>query len=203
MDGGVEGSARNLEADARDLDFVLSPTPTSASMLLATHFRDGASGAEVGAAALGFVQGLAKRIDADGGAALFVDYGADAPAADTLRGIRGHRLVHPLHAPGETDLSVDVDFGALARIAQAQAPSLTVAPLAEQREYLAAMGLEPRVNALLRTMGGDERAQTQLIEAATRLVASPGMGSAYKAFAFAKEPPGAPPIDGPLPGFGP
>ena len=32
VDGGVEGSARNLEADARDLDFVLSPTPTSAQI---------------------------------------------------------------------------------------------------------------------------------------------------------------------------
>ena len=45
------------------------------------------------------------------------------------------------------------------------------------------MGLEPRVNALLRQTEGRE-AKRQLIESAGRLVASPGMGTAYKVFAI-------------------
>ena len=64
-----------------------------------------------------------------------------------------------------------------------QAPSLLCPPLAEQRHFLAAMGLEARVNSLLGTLPPAQ--QEQLMHAVHRLVASPGMGSAYKAFALA------------------
>ena len=59
------------------------------------------------------------------------------------------------------------------------------------------MGLEPRVNALLRK-ATDRQARQDLIQSAGRLVASPGMGTAYKVFAIASEDVGA---DG-VAGFG-
>ena len=46
--------------------------------------------------------------------------------------------------PGEADLSVDVDFDAVRRAALSQAAGLRVSPLLDQRDFLAAMGLEPR-----------------------------------------------------------
>ena len=52
-----------------------------------------------------------------GGAALVIDYGSDEVPTDTLRGIASHRPVHPLHAVGHADLSVDVDFGAMRQVA--------------------------------------------------------------------------------------
>ena len=48
------------------------------------------------------------------------------------------------HRPGEADLSVDVDFDAVRRAALSEAPGLRVSPLVDQRDFLAAMGLEPR-----------------------------------------------------------
>ena len=46
--------------------------------------------------------------------------------------------------PGEADLSADVDFDAVRRAALTQATGLLVSPLLDQRDFLAAMGLEPR-----------------------------------------------------------
>ena len=146
-------------------------------------------------AALSFVQGLSSHLAAAGGAALLIDYGSDAPPSDSLRGIRGHRFVHPLHAPGEADLSVDVDFRAVRAAATATDAALVCPPMVEQRHFLAAMGLEARVNALLRAAPSDEVRQA-LFDGATRLVESPGMGSAYKALAIAH-----PSMGGGIPGF--
>ena len=84
-------------------------------------------------AAVGFVQLAAQRLARSGGAALVIDYGADAPPADSLRGILRHQFVHPLHAPGEVDLSTDVDFGALRAVAAADAPTLPDAPVLRRR----------------------------------------------------------------------
>ena len=50
----------------------------------------------------------------------------------------------PLRRPGEADLSVDVDFDAVRRAARSEAAGLRVSPLLNQRDFLAAMGLEPR-----------------------------------------------------------
>jgi hypothetical protein len=162
-------------------------------------------------------------------------------------GIRNHRFVHPLHAPGRTDLSADVDFGAIRSVVArsgggadpggvktsgvnsggvknasstetctigtsddgVEAPrdknlaadpagdvklpttspssgpvELICPPLAEQRHFLAAMGIEPRVNALMQA-APDSAARRAILEGASRLVEAPGMGSAYKALAIA------------------
>ena len=70
------------------------------------------------------------------------------------------------------------------RIFRFDPPGLRVPPLVSQRDFLAAMGLEPRVNALLREREtATER--RELIRSAQRLVESPGMGTAYKALALA------------------
>lgn len=61
---------------------------------------------------------------------------------------------------------------------------LTCPPLAEQRHFLAAMGMEARVNALLRA-APDSAARNAIMEGAMRLVGDPGMGTAYKAIAIA------------------
>ena len=53
-----------------------------------------------------------------------------------------------------------------------------------QREFLAAMGLEARVNRLLAKID-EPSARSALVAGVERLVESPGMGSAYKAFAIA------------------
>ncbi len=194
--------ARNLELDERELDFVLAPAPTPASALFErecdARTPPHASEAEVCPAARDFVRRTSRRLAEGGGAALFVDYGtAEMPTAHTLRGISRHQFVHPLHAPGEVDLSADVDFGALRLTAARVAPELVCPPLSEQRYWLAAMGLEARVNALLKREA-DEARRREVVSGASRLVESPGMGSAYRVFALAH-----PDVGASVPGFSP
>ncbi|KAL1526543.1 hypothetical protein AB1Y20_015252 [Prymnesium parvum] len=194
------GAVRDLDEDERHLDFVLSPTPTPASAVLTRDLESDLPQAEVSPAAQALVQEVARRIVRTRGAALFIDYGLDSRPADSLRGIIGHRFVHPLHKPGAADLSVDVDFASLRRAARAVAPELRCPPLTLQRDFLAMMGFETRVNMLLKEIS-DKKAREALIQAAGRLVAVPGMGSAYKAFALAHSDipadsiPGFPPCD--------
>ena len=214
---GTDAEWRDLDADERALDFVVSPSPTPASVLFGPRMSSrqgaadgptggGAEGAcggaggdadggvvasvlgavEVCPGAISFMQQLCRRLKTQRGAALLIDYGGDDVPRDSLRGILGHRAVHPLHAPGSVDLSVDVDFGALRDVARDEGGSaLRCPPLATQRDFLAAMGLEARVNALLRKTPDDRAARQALVQSASRLVASPGMGTAYKVFAIA------------------
>ena len=176
--GTAADGARNLDDDPRDLDFVLAAGPTPASHLLGPRLPVHADGAEVSPAAVGFVQLAAQRLARSGGAALVIDYGADAPPADSLRGILRHQFVHPLHAPGEVDLSTDVDFGALRAVAAADAPTLRCPPLATQRDFLGAMGIEPRVRALLERADTTDEARHALAAGAMRLTDADGMGGA-------------------------
>ena len=65
---------------------------------------------------------IGRRLAGAGGAALVVDYGAEAPEAgggDTLQALAGGAFADPLAAPGAADLTAHVDFGALARAAEA------------------------------------------------------------------------------------
>jgi len=95
-----------------------------------------ALGAEVGA-----------RIAADGGAALFIDYGRDRPEpGDTLQALRAHRKVDVLATAGEADLTVHADFPAFAAAARAAGAETTA--IAGQGDFLRALGLDLRAAAL-------------------------------------------------------
>jgi SAM-dependent MidA family methyltransferase len=88
----------------------------------------------------------------DDGAVVVIDYGdtADGLATrrteGTLRTYSGHHLgPDPLHEPGATDITVDVDFGALQGVAEQAGASVT---LSTQREFLVEWGLGDRLAAL-------------------------------------------------------
>ncbi len=58
---------------------------------------------------------LGARIARHGGAALFIDYGRDAPGfGDTLQALHAPPEGRPAGQPGEADLTVHVDFPAVA-----------------------------------------------------------------------------------------
>jgi SAM-dependent MidA family methyltransferase len=122
-------------------------------------------GAEVGA-----------LLAAQGGAALFVDYGRDTPGAgDTLQALRGHRKESPLANPGEADLTVHVDFPAF--LAAAEAAGAQVGPIRTQRDFLRALGIEVRAAALARSR--PDRAPT-IARQLERLIAPDQMGALFK-----------------------
>ncbi|HTW55967.1 MAG TPA: SAM-dependent methyltransferase [Thermoplasmata archaeon] len=105
---------------------------------------------EFAPAALGFVREIGDHLAA--GAALLLDYGMGTDElvrghpTGTLAGARRHRPVDdPLDAPGETDLSVFVDFDRLR--AAARSAGLRELGFSSQAEALARWGFEARLAA--------------------------------------------------------
>ena len=133
---------------------------------------------ETSPAARAIAADLARRIAAQGGAALIVDYGHDRTGrGDTLQAVFRHARADPFEAPGERDLTAHVDFSALAAAAQ----GVRVSGPAPQGDWLDAMGLPLRAAALARSAP----ARTEEIEAARlRLSAPEQMGRLFKVLAF-------------------
>jgi len=126
-----------------------------------------------------FAVELADRLARQGGAALLIDYGRDAPGCgDTLQALAGHRKVSPLEAPGEADLTVHADFPAVLRAARSAGVS---GALLSQAEFLRRLGIETRAAALAKAR--PERAETVERQLA-RLIAPEQMGELFKAIAL-------------------
>jgi SAM-dependent MidA family methyltransferase len=104
------------------------------------------------------------------GALVVIDYGATAEELEhrrttgTLRTYRSHHLgPDPLHAPGEADITADVNFTALIAIAEEAGASVE---LHRQDDFLSDLGLREVVSALRReelalARSGEELARLQ------------------------------------------
>jgi NADH dehydrogenase [ubiquinone] 1 alpha subcomplex assembly factor 7 len=126
------------------------------------------------------VAAIARRLVADGGAALIIDYGHGRSArGDTLQSVRGHRFAPVLADPGEQDLTSHVDFQAVAAAARGAGASVT--PLVGQGEWLIRLGIEARAQALSRA-NPDRAADVQA--AAQRLTGREQMGALFKVIAI-------------------
>ncbi|KAG0648598.1 NADH dehydrogenase [Hyphodiscus hymeniophilus] len=124
------------------------------------------------------------------GAAIILDYGpADTIPTNSLRGIREHKRVSPLSAPGLVDLSADVDFVALAEAALGASPGVEVHGPVEQGSFLLGMGIRERAEILMNGLGGDREKRERVESSWNRLVdrGGSGMGKVYKAMAIVPE----------------
>lgn len=131
---------------------------------------------------------IARRIAANGGAALIIDYGGWHSRGDTLQAMRSHAYADPLAAPGKADLTTHVDFEALALAA---APCAVTA-LTTQGDLLARLGIAKRAQMLARGLTGSALENHR---SATRRLTDPQeMGSLFKALAL--HPLGSPPPPG-------
>ncbi|XP_020351896.1 protein arginine methyltransferase NDUFAF7, mitochondrial [Oncorhynchus kisutch] len=124
------------------------------------------------------VQRLANRITEDGGAALIADYGHDGTKMDTFRGFKGHKLHDVLASPGSADLTADVDYSYLRRMAGA-----TVACMGpvSQKDFLKNMGIDTRLQVLLRNCA-DPSTRAQLIQGYDMLTNPLKMGERFQFF---------------------
>jgi SAM-dependent MidA family methyltransferase len=142
--------------------------------------RHGVVEREACPAALDIVRALSRRLAAQSGAALIVDYGHDRPSrGDTLQAVSRHAYADPLEAPGERDLTAHVDFPALAEAARGA--GVRVFGPVSQGEWLEAMGLGLRAVALAKA--APDRAE-EIFEARDRLAAPARMGRLFKALAL-------------------
>ena len=123
---------------------------------------------------------LGQRLARQEGAALLIDYGhlRTAPG-DTLQALRGHRPVPVTEAPGECDLTSHVDFQALGA-ALREGGAVTHPPLT-QRQFLLAMGLEPRIAQL--SARADAETAALLQRQMARLADEGQMGNLFKVLA--------------------
>jgi SAM-dependent MidA family methyltransferase len=160
-----------LDAEGR-LAFGLASTPAAALLPDAPQgvvFEQSAAQAALGAA-------LGRRLAADGGAALLIDYGRAEPGfGDTLQALKRHVKVDPLACPGEADLTVHADFPAVLAAAREQGAQTAILT---QAHFLANMGIGARAEALLRAR--PDRSAT-LGRQLHRLVGADEMGELFKA----------------------
>ena len=109
--------------------------------------------------------------------ALLIDYGHErSTPGDTLQAVRQHRYEHPLCSPGEADLTMHVDFAALADRLTAS-PHLTCDGPVTQADFLGALGLIERASRL---MAANPAKALEIETAAQRLLAPGGMGTRFK-----------------------
>jgi len=215
------------DADAEpEFTFVLSPDPTPLGQLLAasnSRFDGHLPGQrlEVSAEAWAAARAVGRLVSGTkesssgpqaaparaearwGGAGLVVDYGGEHAFSDSFRAFRHHKLADPLTNPGKQDLTANVDFahirGAL------EAGGATTHPLATQQSFLLHLGLQPRLETLLRSAPSEER-KREIEKAAERLVegGKVGMGETFKVMGITSKPLGSegaedPDVDGVYP----
>jgi SAM-dependent MidA family methyltransferase len=134
---------------------------------------------EMSAAQEAFGAELGALLVREGGAAVLIDYGRDAPGlGDTLQALQRHRKLDPLETPGQADLTVHADFPAVAAAARSAGAATA---LATQGEFLLGLGAAHRAEALARARPDQaDTVQRQL----ARLTAPDQMGTLFKALAL-------------------
>jgi NADH dehydrogenase [ubiquinone] 1 alpha subcomplex assembly factor 7 len=178
---------RMVDLAGTELVFALSDRPSKLAEKLPATDRALGQITEVSPMRSQIVAVIGRRLAADGGVALLVDYGAWADVTgDTLQAVRDHAPWPVLRAPGEADLSSHVDFRALAEAA-CDGGAAVYGPV-PQGPFLRAMGIDLRIARLLECATPGQR--RELRAALFRLTDGGAMGELFKVLALAG--PGAP-----------
>ena len=184
---------RLVGRDENGLRFMLSAGETPVALLLAPGIRNDAPAgaiAEVQPAGLSVAAALAGRIAEAGGAALIVDYGhAENAVGETLQAVRDHEPCDVFDAPGETDLTVHVDFAALERAA---GDKFKISGPVPQGAFLQRLGIALRAERLAK--GATREQATDIASGVERLIAPDQMGNLLKVLCLSQDgmpqPPG-------------
>jgi NADH dehydrogenase [ubiquinone] 1 alpha subcomplex assembly factor 7 len=174
---GSDGWRQRLVAcqDTLFLPVTGKPVPDT---VIPEAIRDAPAGSivETSPASVGVMRSLAKRLTAQGGAALIIDYGYDGPAlGETFQAVRGHQYANPFDAPGTVDLSAHIDFATLG--AAATVAGAVVHGPVPQRDFLGCLGIAARAAALARQ--SPERAD-EIAAAHQRLTDPAAMGMLFR-----------------------
>jgi SAM-dependent MidA family methyltransferase len=171
--------------DGGELSFGLSPQPGGFEAPPFAAAAPMGAVLELSPAQTALADEIAARVVEDGGAALLIDYGRDAPGfGDTLQALTGHAKVSPLATPGQADLTVHADFPAVAAAARQAGAEAT--QVLGQAAFLRALGIDQRAAALMAAARARGRAdQAEMIgRQHARLTAPDQMGALFKAIAI-------------------
>jgi SAM-dependent MidA family methyltransferase len=104
---------------------------------------------ETSPAAVALMTEIARRLKEQGGAALIIDYGhEELRSGSTLQALKSHKKVDVFAHPGDADLTAHVDFELLKLVAEQSGAD--VMGLQYQGEWLLQMGIDTRMEALIR-----------------------------------------------------
>lgn len=162
----------------RKLAYHLSPVVPFEEELDLSH-PDAPEGSlvEVCPMGLAILHEITRRLKAQHGAALIIDYGYDTPPySNTLQALKFHKHHPTLADIGDADISAHVDFSALQTYSLKQGVSTSA--ILPQRNFLLAMGIEHRLQALLKN--ANESQHQELTTAAHRLIDPQQMGTLFK-----------------------
>lgn len=165
--------------EGRGFSFALRPIGPALTRGFFDVLPDAPDGSifEISPAREAFVLELSRRLRAQGGAALLVDYGHGVRApGDTFQAVHEHRYCGVFERIGDADLTSHVDFAALA--AAASLAGVQVHGPVTQGAFLRNLGIEARAQALIRK-NGEEKAE-ELRKDLHRLIASDQMGELFK-----------------------
>ncbi len=185
---------RQIEIDSNgNLAFAIAPHPLPRfEMLLPPALRTAPAGSIFEWRADTVAMQIGRRIAAEGGAALAIDYGhVESAVGDTLQAVGQHAYADPLTAPGHIDLTAHVDFQALARAVEAMGAN-GFGPI-EQSQFLHRLGIETRANTLKAKATPHAAAAIDLALARLTGHGRAAMGGLFKAAAFAHPSVGVPP----------
>ncbi len=182
MIAAAEGWRERVIDNGPGGDFVALAGPRNVDALVPDAVRAAPEGSIIeqcpGGAAILFE--LARRIAAQGGALLVIDYGYDAAGVgETLQAVKAHRPVPLLHAPGTADLTAHVDFRELANIARAA--DMTVQGPIGQGRWLRNLGIDARAEMLGRAA---PEKRIDIAVARDRLTSPAKMGELFKVLAI-------------------
>ena len=170
---------RVVALDGEDFVFAAGPNPMDDAVPKEHRAQPVGTVIETCPAAAATIEAIARRIDVQGGAALFIDYGYLAPrTGETLQAVKHHEKVGVFEAPGEMDLTALVDFTSLADIAKREGLAVETAT---QGAWLSALGIGLRARALAQRSPEHGKA---VAEAHDRLVSPKAMGELFKVMAI-------------------
>jgi len=190
-DGGV-WHERRIGIDGDGFAFVVGEVADVTGLNIPGHAKDGDI-FEVSPAVRRVTEQIAVRLAAEGGAALLIDYGHDAPGppslGETLQAVRKHDYADPLASPGAVDLTAHVDFAMIGAVAES-AGARVWGPLT-QGALLERLGIAARAAQLL--VSADKAQAEDIATARRRLVDADAMGRLFKAIALTHPDAPAPP----------
>ncbi|XP_065354800.1 protein arginine methyltransferase NDUFAF7 homolog, mitochondrial [Calliphora vicina] len=169
------------QTDETDFRFVLSKNQTPISKIFEPIAGETRQCLEYSIESDRLISLLAGRFEANGGIGLIIDYGHFGEKSDTLRAFKRHELFNPLKSPGTADITVDVDFRQMKRVAERDNKVLCLGPV-EQGLFLQRMEGEVRLERLLKNALPEN--QTTIKSAYEMLTQPEKMGSRFKFFSM-------------------
>ncbi|XP_011298325.1 NADH dehydrogenase [ubiquinone] complex I, assembly factor 7 homolog isoform X2 [Fopius arisanus] len=170
----------DIDPTGQKFRYVTSKSPTLASKLLIDELET-RSHVEISPQTLSIIDYLATFLQECGGFSLIADYGHSGEKTDTFRAFKDHKQQDPLDNPGNADLTADVDFSSIRKIATRDNRTIIFGPV-EQREFLMQLGIDVRLNMLLQKCPKEHR---QELEAGYHMIIDEDkMGTCFKMLAM-------------------